>query len=261
MNEDFWGLGDPRALALQTEHWPPNLEAIKPAWRQRVEAFFTSKPGMDLVDAVQKRLDEGAVIYPPKPLRLLEELSPGEVRVVILGQDPYHGPGQAEGLSFSVAQGVKAPPSLMNIFKELRRDLGLLPPQATHASLMPWVKQGVFLLNQSLSVEAGKPASHAKLPWSVLTQSLLEEVLKPKSPCVFMLWGMHAQKNQGFIEQLAQKNGKDILVLSSHHPSPLSALKGAQPFMGCGHFGLAQSWLKQRGVSLDWDLSGSILGR
>jgi uracil-DNA glycosylase len=255
MNEDLWGYEDPWALALQTQDWPPRLKAIKPAWTPTVKSFFESKAGLELTAAVQKRLKQGAVIYPPKPLRLLEELSPEEVRVVILGQDPYHGPGQAEGLSFSVANGVKAPPSLMNIFKEIRRDLGHLPPLGLQASLMPWVQQGVFLLNQSLSVEAGRPSSHGKLPWSVLTQALLSEVLSSKSPCVFMLWGLHAQKNLAHIESLAQKSTKDVLVLSCNHPSPLSALKGAHPFIGCGHFGLAKRWLKLRGVHLDWSLS------
>ena len=255
MNEHLWGFGDPRALGLQKEDWPPNLNAIKPGWAQTLEGFFKSKPGLQLTRALQARLDAGAVIYPPKPLRLLEELSPQEVRVVILGQDPYHGPAQAEGLSFSVANGVKAPPSLMNIFKELRRDLGHLPPPGAQASLMPWVKEGVFLLNQSLSVEAGQPASHAKLPWSVLTQALLGKILSSKSACVLMLWGMHAQKNVAHIETLAKKNSKDLLVLTCNHPSPLSALKGAQPFIGCGHFGLAQRWLLQRGVHVEWRLS------
>ena len=255
LSVNMWGFEDPRALSLQTQDWPPNLTAIKPAWVDVVQSFFKSKAGLELTMSLQKRMDEGAVIYPPKPLRLLEELSPEEVRVVILGQDPYHGPGQAEGLSFSVANGVKAPPSLMNIFKEIRRDLGHLPPPGLQASLMPWVQQGVFLLNQSLSVEANSPSSHAKLPWSVLTQALLSEVLSSKSPCVFMLWGLHAQKNLAHIEALAQKNAKDVLVLSCNHPSPLSALKGAHPFMGCGHFGESKRWLDQKGLHLDWSLS------
>jgi len=255
MNEDlFTSLSDASA-GLKTKDWPPSLGALKPAWRPLVKSFFGSHEGQVLLDEIRARLQAGAVIYPPKPLRLLEALDPSEVRVVILGQDPYHGPHQAEGLAFSVAHGVKAPPSLVNVFKELSRDLGLRPPQRTRASLMPWVRQGVFLLNQTLSVEAASPASHAHLPWSILTQQILKEIAFSSPPCVFMLWGMHAQKNQPLIERWAKKSAKEVLILSSNHPSPLSALKGEHPFIGCGHFGVGQRWLAQRGVKLDWVLA------
>jgi len=239
---------------LQAQDWPPDLLALRPAWRPLVQAFFESPEGQELIGAIRERLQRGEVIYPPRPLRLLELLEPSEVRVVILGQDPYHGPHQAEGLAFSVAHGLKAPPSLMNIFKELRRDLGYGPFEPQRASLMPWVRQGVFLLNQTLSVEDARPASHANLPWSNLTREILRAITLSPEPCVFMLWGMHAQRSQTLIEHWAKENKKEVLILTCNHPSPLSALKGEHPFIGCGHFGLSQRWLTQRGLKVEWTL-------
>ncbi len=255
-NEDLFANETVELGGLAAKDWPPTREALKPAWRPVVEAFFASPEGQTLELALRQRLKAGAVIYPPKPLRLLEMLEPHEVRVVILGQDPYHGPYQAEGLAFSVANGVKAPPSLVNVFKELHRDLGLAAPMPMprRASLMPWVRQGVFLLNQTLSVEASRPASHSNLPWSDLTKNLLREICLCKTPTVFMLWGMHAQKSRDNLRRWASEGGKEILILSANHPSPLSALKGEHPFIGCGHFGLSQKWLKERKLSINWQL-------
>ena len=254
MKDLFDGLS-PLGESLSAGDWPPKRAALKPRWSQVVGDFFRTELGQALERAVQEELDAGVVIYPPHPLRLLQALSPDEVRVVILGQDPYHGPGQAEGLSFSVANGVKAPPSLVNIFKELRRDLGWAPPQARQASLLPWVQRGVFLLNQTLTVRAASAASHAHLPWSALTQVILKEVMRSKGPTVVMLWGAHAQKSESDLALWAKAYQKDVLLLSANHPSPLSALRGEHPFMGCGHFGLAQRWLAQRGLEMDWRLS------
>ena len=255
MNQDLFSAleGSPDRLTLAS--WPPQIQDLKAPWQGVVEGFFKSPSGVALVQAIRQRLLEGTQIYPPRPLRLLEELAPEDVRVVILGQDPYHGLHQAEGLSFSVARGVKSPPSLVNIFKELERDLGVVRPKPTEGSLMPWVRQGVFLLNQTLSVEAQLPASHAHLSWSILTQSLLREIVFSPGPCAFLLWGMHAQKNLPLIEAWSQESQKEMLILSSNHPSPLSALKGEHPFIGCGHFGLSQRWLASRGVDLDWRLA------
>ena len=254
MKDLFDGLS-PLGESLSASDWPPKRAALKPRWSQVVGDFFRTELGQALEKAVQEELDAGVVIYPPHPLRLLQALSPDEVRVVILGQDPYHGPGQAEGLSFSVSNGVKAPPSLVNIFKELQRDLGWAPPQARQASLLPWVQRGVFLLNQTLTVRAASAASHAHLPWSALTQVILEEVMRSKGPTVVMLWGAHAQKSESDLALWAKAYQKDVLLLSANHPSPLSALRGEHPFMGCGHFGLAQRWLAQRGLEMDWRLS------
>ena len=162
------------------------------------------------------------------------------------GQDPYHGPGQAEGLAFSVAPGVKLPPSLRNIFKERERDLNL--PMPSHGSLRSWARQGILLLNTSLTVENGEPASHARKGWEVLTDGLLAEVAATATPCVYLLWGAHAQAKAGLIHEHATRSGREFVVLQANHPSPLSALRPPFPFIGCGHFGQASRWLAQRGV-------------
>ena len=182
------------------------------------------------------------MIYPPRPLRALELTPLSSVHAVILGQDPYHGPGQAEGLAFSVAQGVKLPPSLRNIFKEMR----CAPP---HGSLVEWAQRGVLLLNTSLTVEDGQAASHAKKGWEALTDALLAKVAATASPCVYLLWGAHAQAKAGLIEATAARHGREALILQSNHPSPLSASRPPVPFIGCGHFVQARQWLAQRGVS------------
>jgi uracil-DNA glycosylase len=174
--------------------------------------------------------------------------------VVILGQDPYHGPGQAEGLAFSVAPGVRIPPSLRNIFKELQRD-GLMAQMPLHGSLRTWAERGVLLLNTSLTVEDGLPASHAKQGWEVLTDALLAEVAAQAPACVYLLWGAHAQAKAPLILQTAAKHGREALVLTANHPSPLSALRPPLPFIGSGHFSTAARWLAERGGPIDWTLS------
>ena len=154
---------------------------------------------------------------------------------MILGQDPYHGAGQAEGLAFSVPPGQKIPPSLRNIFVEQQRDLGLAPP--AHGHLGAWARQGVLLLNTVLTVEDGQPASHARRGWEALTDGLIDAVARLPRPIVFMLWGAHAQAKRDRIEAVAP--GRHRLLLSNH-PSPLSARRPPLPFIGCGHFGLAR---------------------
>jgi len=187
---------------------------------------------------LQKRLQDGAVIFPPQPLRALELTPPDKVRVVILGQDPYHGRGQAEGLAFSVAPGVAIPPSLRNIFKELQRDLGEPVPAfpTPGGSLVRWARHGVLLLNTCLTVEEGQPASHSGKGWELLTDRILQTVSNDASPVVFMLWGSHAQSKRALID--ASRH----LVLCANHPSPLSALRPPVPFIGCGHFSQARAW-------------------
>jgi uracil-DNA glycosylase len=164
------------------------------------------------------------------------------VRVVILGQDPYHGRGQAEGLAFSVAPGVALPPSLRNIFKELQRDLGTAPPPFPNpgGSLVKWAMHGVLLLNTCLTVEEGQPASHSGRGWEVLTDAVIRHVSDGEDPVVFMLWGAHAQSKRALIDIGRHK------VLMSNHPSPLSALRPPVPFIGCGHFGEARAWREAR---------------
>ncbi len=214
---------------------------MAPGWKALISRFFSSPAGCSLLAFLQQRLDAGAVIYPPQPLRALELTPPESVRVVILGQDPYHGPGQAEGLAFSVAPGVALPPSLRNIFKELQRDLGEPLPvfPVPGGSLVRWARHGVLLLNTCLTVEQGQPASHAGKGWEVLTDAIIQAVTDHSEHVVFMLWGSHAQSKRPLID------GTRHLVLCANHPSPFSALRPPLPFMGCGHFSQARAWREQ----------------
>ena len=241
-----WMDEPPPAKRLQA--WAPHTWPIAPDWQPVLNAFWAGPSGQRLGEFVQQRLSAGAVVYPPDPLRALELTPRSTVRMVILGQDPYHGPGQAEGLAFSVAPGVKLPPSLRNIFKERQRDLGL--PMPANGSLRDWAGQGILLLNTCLTVEDGQPASHARKGWEDLTDALLAEVAANASPCVYLLWGGHAQAKAGLISERAARAGREILVLQANHPSPLSALRPPVPFIGCGHLGQACRWLQQRGVSI-----------
>jgi uracil-DNA glycosylase len=222
--------------------WEPRQRPLDAGWRAVVDAFVDSEAGRGLAAFLQQRLDAGAVIYPPRPLRALEETPLSLVRAVVLGQDPYHGHGQAEGLAFSVAPGVPLPPSLRNIFREL----GCEGKRA--GSLLPWARQGVLLLNTCLTVEEGEPASHARKGWEQLTDALLATVAAQASPCVYLLWGAHAQAKAGLIREAAGRNGCDILLLQANHPSPLSARRPPVPFLGCGHFAQAREWLAARGA-------------
>ncbi|MGH8822186.1 MAG: uracil-DNA glycosylase, partial [Rhodoferax sp.] len=220
---------------------------VDEGWRSTVEHFLANAPGRQLAAFVQGRLADGAVIYPPRPLRALELTPLAAVRVVILGQDPYHGPGQAEGLAFSVAPGLKLPPSLRNIFKELQRDLGLEAP--TSGSLVRWAEQGVLLLNTSLTVEDGRPASHAGRGWEVLTDEIIKLVAQKAEPVVFLFWGAHAQAKHVLLTdgRMGAGAASRHLVLRANHPSPLAALRPPQPFIGCGHFGRTNAFLRRLG--------------
>ena len=217
--------------------WP-----VAPGWQPLVDEFFGGPVGQKLRAFLQSRIDAGASIFPPRPLRALELTPPEAVRVVILGQDPYHGRGQGEGLAFSVAPGVRVPPSLRNIFKEIQRDLAIAPPPMPQpgGSLVAWAQQGVLLLNACLTVEEAQPASHARQGWELLTDALLSHIAQGAQPVVFMLWGAHAQAKRALITA-----DSGHLVLCANHPSPLSALRGPLPFIGCGHFGQAQRFLSE----------------
>jgi uracil-DNA glycosylase len=222
------------------------LDDAPPSWQSVIQPWRATKAGRQLEDFLAERLAASAVIYPARPLRALELTPRPAVRVVILGQDPYHGPGQAEGLAFSVPADVRPPPSLRNIFKELTRD-GLGVPPSGHLS--GWAEQGVLLLNTTLTVEDGKPASHAKQGWEALTDLLIETVASDPGPKVFLLWGGHAQAKAGLIAASG-----DHLVLQANHPSPLSATRGPFPFIGCGHFGAAGRFLQQKGLpAIRWN--------
>lgn len=223
--------------------WPPERLDLDDGWALLVREFLSSPAGIHLTDRLIEAIESGKTIYPLQPFRALSLTPLNQVRVVILGQDPYHQPGQAEGLAFSVAPGVPIPPSLRNIFKELEQGLGVRPPNS--GSLVRWAEQGVLLLNTCLTVEAGKPASHAGWGWEHLTDAVVKAVAMSSQPVVFMLWGAHAQAKNFLIDGV-DVNSKH-LVLQSNHPSPLSAMRPPQPFLGCGHFVKSGEFWNQTG--------------
>lgn len=244
------GLG-PESQQLQSAdpvHWP-----VASGWQDVLDGFFASADGRALLAYLEQRLLQGAAIFPPEPLRALSLTPPEAVRVVILGQDPYHGRAQAEGLAFSVARGVAIAPSLRNIFKELQRDLRLALPTFPQGagSLVHWAQRGVLLLNTCLTVEEGRAASHAGKGWEVLTNALISKVSASAVPTVFMLWGAHAQSKRTLVDEARH------LVLTANHPSPLSALRAPRPFMGCAHFSQAAAWFAQTGQK-DFDVRAAF---
>jgi len=223
---------------MKLGHADPARWAVAPDWAAETGSFFGSATGRSLTQFLSERLAQGATIYPPEPLKAFALTPLERVRVVILGQDPYHGPGQAEGLAFSVTPGMAFPPSLRNIFVERQRDLGLPPPMS--GSLRAWAEQGVLLLNTCLTVEDGQPASHAGRGWEVLTDAVIARVSARSTPTAFLLWGAHAQKKAALIDGRHR-------TLAANHPSPLSARRGPVPFIGCGHFGEVNRWLASQG--------------
>jgi uracil-DNA glycosylase len=240
---DLDGQDSPATPSAALSEWPVSLDRLPQGWASLVTPFMGSDTGRSLSAKLQDRLAQGAVIYPPRPFMALELTPLESVKVVVLGQDPYHGPGQAEGLAFSVRPGVRTPPSLRNIFQELQRSLGLAVP--SQGSLMRWAEQGVLLLNTCLTVEDGQPASHARWGWETLTDRLVHAVACRAVPTVFMLWGAHAQAKRVLIESAAPAGMH--LVLQANHPSPLSARRPPLPFLGCGHFEQANGFLLQAG--------------
>ncbi len=223
-------------------------EVIPESWRPALEPVLAAPEARKLGGWLNTEEKAGTVIYPPHGSRLRAlELTPlDSVRVVILGQDPYHGPGQAMGLCFAVPQGTPAPPSLANIYKELESDLGIAPP--AHGDLSGWAKQGVLLLNNSLTVEHGKAGSHAGRGWEALTDACVAAVAARPAPSVFILWGRHAQAKAARVPALA--GGTHHLVIRSPHPSPLSAYRG---FFGSHPFSRANAFLESRGRGrIDW---------
>jgi uracil-DNA glycosylase len=224
-----------------------NSETVPESWRAVLEPVLATSQARKLGGFLKAEEAAGKRIYPPRGTRLAAlDLTPlAGVKAVILGQDPYHGAGQAHGLCFSVQPGVRVPPSLGNIYKELHSDLGL--PIPAHGNLTGWARQGVLLLNAVLTVEDGQPASHAGLGWEAITDAIVAAVAAKAEPCVFLLWGSHARKKAGQVPGLMSGHH---LVLTAPHPSPLSAHTG---FLGCRHFSQANAFLESRGRgAVDW---------
>jgi uracil-DNA glycosylase len=223
-------------------------DAIPESWRPVLEPVLAEPETRQLAGWLSAEEAAGKLVYPPRDCRLKAlELTPLEnVRVVILGQDPYHGPGQAMGLCFAVPPGTRVPPSLANIYQELATDLGIPPP--AHGDLSGWARQGVLLLNTTLTVEHGKAGSHAGRGWEAVTDACVAAVAERAEPSVFILWGSHAQAKAARIPALAQ--GSRHLVIRSAHPSPLSAYRG---FFGSKPFSRANAFLEARGRgTIDW---------
>ncbi len=221
--------------------WPIDGGALAPGWSPLLAQFAAGEESNRLA----ARRAAGAIIYPGEPLRALQLKARDDVRVVIVGQDPYHGPGQAHGLAFSVPGALPLPPSLRNIFAEIARDFDVAP--ARNGNLERWARQGVLLLNCVLTVERGAAASHAGHGWETLTDLLLAALAHDSAPKAFLLWGAYAQRKRALLA------GEQHLVLAANHPSPLSARRGPQPFIGCGHFAATNRFLTahQRG-EIDW---------
>jgi uracil-DNA glycosylase len=216
------------------------------SWRERVGAYL-ERPDMQALSAfLRDELRAGKTIYPP-PKRIFAALDAtpfDAVKVVVLGQDPYHGPGQAHGLCFSVLPGVPVPPSLDNIFREIERDVGV--PRPDHGCLLPWARQGVLLLNAVLTVERGRAGSHQGKGWEGFTDAIVERLNREREGLVFLLWGSPAQAKGRLVD------GQRHRILKAPHPSPLSAHRG---FLGCGHFSKTNQWLTDNGQApIDWRL-------
>jgi uracil-DNA glycosylase len=219
---------------------------LHPSWLEPLRREFEQPYMRELRQFLASERSSGRSIFPPPAnwFSALDLCPLTEVRAVILGQDPYHGPGQAHGLCFSVPPGIRPPPSLVNIFKEIESDLGVRPSR--HGFLEHWAKQGVLLLNSVLTVEMGRAASHRDQGWERFTDAVVALINAKDDPVVFMLWGSYAQKKAAFVD------GSRHLVLKAPHPSPLSAHTG---FFGCRHFSKANDYLERRGLPvIDWAL-------
>lgn len=219
---------------------------IEESWKKVLKDEF-SKPYFQQIPLhIKTEKAQGKIIYPPGSVifNAFNTTPFDKVKVVILGQDPYHGPGQAHGLCFSVSYGVPPPPSLVNIFKELQDDIGV--PIPDHGNLTRWAEQGVFLLNASLTVRAGEPMSHARIGWAEFTNTVIRKISEEKNNVVFLLWGKFAQEKKALIDESKH------CILRSVHPSPLSAFGG---FFGCKHFSKANEYLVSKGIDpVDWKL-------
>lgn len=219
---------------------------IEPSWKKTLKGEFEKPYFEQIALHIKTEKSQGKKIYPPGSciFNAFNTTPVDKIKVVILGQDPYHGPGQAHGLCFSVPNGIPPPPSLINIFKELHDDVGIKIPN--HGDLTHWAEQGVFLLNASLTVRDGEPMSHSKIGWALFTDSVIRKISEERNHVVFLLWGKFAQEKKYLIDESKH------LILKSAHPSPLSANAG---FFGCHHFSKANEYLMKHGMDpIDWSL-------
>ncbi len=219
---------------------------IEPSWKKALLGEFNTVYFQQIPEHIKTEKSQGKTIFPPGSLifNAFNTTPLDKVKVVILGQDPYHGKGQAHGLCFSVQNGVPPPPSLLNIFKELQDDIGIAIPE--HGNLSKWAEQGVFLLNASLTVRAGEPMSHSKIGWATFTDAVIKTISQKKKNVVFLLWGKFAQEKRVLIDESKH------CILRSVHPSPLSAYGG---FFGCKHFSKTNEYLAAKGIDpINWSL-------
>ncbi len=220
---------------------------IEASWKKLLKNEFTKPYFQQVVTFLKTEKAAGKTIYPPGALifNAFNQTPLDKLKVVIIGQDPYHGPGQAHGLSFSVPNGIKPPPSLVNIFKEIQHDIGIAMPQG-YGNLTRWAQQGVLLLNAALTVRANEPFSHAAFGWADFTNAVIQHISDEKSGIIFLLWGKFAQEKQLLIDETKHH------VLKAAHPSPFSADKG---FFGCKHFSKTNDLLVKKGLApIDWKL-------
>ena len=220
---------------------------IEPSWKEALKNEFTKPYFLEIVTFLKIEKNNGKTIYPPGPLifNAFNQTPFDKVKVVILGQDPYHNPGQAHGLSFSVPNGIKPPPSLVNMYKEIQKDIDIAMPIG-YGNLTKWAEQGVLLLNAILTVRANEPASHAKNGWMNFTDAVITKISDEKKGVIFLLWGKFAQEKQLLIDETKH------FVLKAAHPSPFSADKG---FFGCKHFSKTNELLTNQGLTpINWKL-------
>jgi len=223
----------------------PSIQ-LEPSWKTRIGDYLLRPDMRELSAFLRQRKAAGAQMFPPGPqiFAAFDATPFDQVKVVILGQDPYHGQGQAHGLSFSVMPGVPVPPSLLNIYKEIEADLGI--PRPDHGCLLPWAHRGVLLLNAVLTVEAGNAGSHQRRGWEGFTDHVVDTLNREREGLVFLLWGSYAQQKGTVIDTGRHR------VLKAPHPSPLSAHRG---FLGCRHFSMTNEYLQRRGHGrIDWSL-------
>jgi len=236
---------DSFSLTSITMNQPLQIQSLEPSWQKILANELCLPYIFKLAEFIKQERESGTPIYPPKELVFNSfRKTPFElVKVVIMGQDPYHGPSQAHGLSFSVPHGIPIPPSLLNIYKELNADLGI--PIRSHGCLESWAEQGVLLLNATLTVRQGQPASHQGMGWETFTDAVIAKLVERKDPVIFVLWGKSAQEKCRYVPSNSQH-----VFLTAPHPSPFSAHQG---FFGCRHFSKINQLLKEQGkLPIDW---------